>query len=157
MGRPGSQDGPKRGRLRLRSEPPQTEVVLLYGIQSAVLVATHGCFFQQSHGSVTDTSSHSSGTLYDPPSGSSESGPQDDETVELELSLPKERAERLRAVAQQLGLTPSTVARRAIEMICNEVVTIQGDPRPPTLLVDQYQARIDLLHSIDDSEDDPRA
>lgn len=104
---------------------------------------------------MTDLSSNPSGTLYNPPSGSAESESQDAENVELELSLPEARAERLRAVAQQLGLTPSTVARRAIEMICDEVVTIQDDARPPTLLVEQYQARIDLLHSIDDAESSP--
>lgn len=40
-------------------------------------------------------------------------------------------------------------------MICDEVVTIQDDTRPPTLLVDQYQARIDLLHSIHPTNEDP--
>jgi hypothetical protein len=72
----------------------------------------------------------------------------DDNHVSLRLSMPKERAERLRAVAQQIGLSPSTVAKRAIEMVCDEVVTIQDDTRSPSLLVEQYQARIDLLDSV---------
>jgi hypothetical protein len=68
--------------------------------------------------------------------------------VPLHLSLSEERVERLQAVAEQLGLTPSTLAKRAIEMICDEVVTIQNDERSPSVLVEQYQARIDLLHSV---------
>lgn len=149
------QDATTLARPDVAPEPTPAEIVFLCGIESALFVTTHDCFSQYTACSVTDASSNPSGTLYNPPSGSSESGREDDEKVELELSLPEERAERLRAVAQQLGLTPSTVARRAIEMICDEVVTIQDDARPPTLLVDQYQARIDLLHSIDHAEDAP--
>jgi hypothetical protein len=87
-------------------------------------------------------------SLYDPPSQSAETASPDDDQVSLRLSMPKERAERLRAVAQQIGLSPSTVAKRAIEMVCDEVVTIQADSRSPSVLVEQYQARIDLLHTI---------
>jgi hypothetical protein len=88
------------------------------------------------------------GSLYDPPADASAPPASDDDTVALRLSLPDERADRLQAVAQQLGLTPSTVAKRAIEMICDEVVTIQDDQRPPETMVEQYKARIDLLHSV---------
>lgn len=91
-------------------------------------------------------------TLYDPPSSESTSSASDDDTVPLHLSLPEERVERLQAVAEQLGLTPSTLAKRAIEMICDEVVTIQNDERSPSVLVDQYQARIDLLHSVNEAD-----
>jgi hypothetical protein len=88
------------------------------------------------------------GSLYDPPADASAPPASDDDTVALRLSLPDDRADRLQAVAQQLGLTPSTVAKRAIEMICEEVVTIQDDQRPPQTMVEQYKARIDLLHSV---------
>lgn len=99
------------------------------------------------------TSDESSGTLYDPPSGNAEPSTSGEDTVSLRLSLPKDRIERLQAVAQQLGLPPSTIAKRAIEMVCDEVVTIQNDNRPPALLIDQYQARIDLLHSVEEALD----
>jgi len=76
--------------------------------------------------------------------------PTENDTVRLRLSLSEDEADQLQAVAQQLGLAPSTVAQRAIEMVCDEVVTIQEDNRAPHLLVDQYQARIDLLHAVGD-------
>lgn len=66
--------------------------------------------------------------------------------------MPEERADRLRAVAQQIGLTPAMVAKRAIKLVCEEVVTIQDDNRSPSILVEQYQARLDLLHSIEEAE-----
>lgn len=71
--------------------------------------------------------------------------------MSLRVSLPPERADRLRAVAQQIGLSPSMVAKRAIDMVCEEVVTIQDDTRSPSVLVEQYKARIDLLHSIEEA------
>ena len=90
------------------------------------------------------------GTLYDPPDGAEEATVSDGDSVGLRLRLAEDQAERLQAVAQQLGLTPSMVAQRAIKMVCDEVVTIQEDGRSPELLVDQYQARIDLLHAVED-------
>jgi hypothetical protein len=95
--------------------------------------------------------SESADTLYDPPEHAL--APDADEssgadTVPLRLSLPSARADRLRAVAQQLGLPPSVAAERAIELVCEEVVTIQDDTRPTHLLIEQYQARLDLLHSV---------
>jgi hypothetical protein len=92
------------------------------------------------------------GTLYDPPSGTEEVSSTDDDSVRLRLTLSEDQADQLQSVAQQLGLTPSTVAQRAIKMVCDEVVTIQEDNRPPHLLVDQYQARIDLLHAVGDGD-----
>ncbi len=89
------------------------------------------------------------GTLYDPPDGTEAASVSDDDSVGLRLRLSEDDVDRLQAVAQQLGLTPSTIAQRAIQMVCNEVVTIQEDGRSPELLVDQYQARIDLLHAVE--------
>jgi hypothetical protein len=91
----------------------------------------------------------SAGTLYNPPDDTEAASVSDDDSVGLRLRLSEDNVDRLQAVAQQLGLSPSTIARRAIQMVCNEVVTIQEDSRSPELLVDQYQARIDLLHAID--------
>ena len=97
--------------------------------------------------------SDSSGTLYDPPVETEAPEPNEEETVALRLSLPSDRAQRLRTVAQQLGLNPSLVAKRAIEMVCDEVVTIQDDERPTGFPFDQYQARLDLLHSLGDPDE----
>lgn len=90
--------------------------------------------------------------FFDSPSWADESEASDDETVRLELSLPDDRAQTLQAVAQQLGLTPSTVAERAIEMVCEEVITTHTDHYPPHLHVTQYQARLDLLHAVKAAE-----
>ena len=93
-------------------------------------------------------------TLFDSPSGKGEVDlPDEEDTVGLRLSLPSDRAQRLKAVAKQLGLTPSTVAERAIEMICEEVITTQGDQYPPHLHVEQYQARLDLLHAVQNADE----
>ncbi len=106
---------------------------------------------------VSDHSDDSPDTLYDVPIESLDDVPaevleetsQEGDQVALRLSLPPDRADRLRSVAQQLGLTPSLVVERAIELVCDEVVTIQDDARPMDVMLEQYQARIDLLHSID--------
>lgn len=100
----------------------------------------------------SDDSSESPDTLYDPPPGTTGDLQTEDDSVSLRVSLPQERADRLRAVAQQIGLSPSMVAKRAIDMVCEEVVTIQDDSRSPSILVEQYQARLDLLHSIEDAK-----
>jgi hypothetical protein len=94
-------------------------------------------------------------TLYDPPEGapSSEADDSEQDTVALRLPLPKERAEQLRTVAQQLGLPPSVAAKRAIELVCDEVVTIQDGTRSSRVLIDQYQARLDLLHSVESPDE----
>jgi hypothetical protein len=100
----------------------------------------------------SNPSSDPSGTLYDPPEDALDEASEGEDTVALRLSLPPDRADRLRAVAQQLGLTPSLVARRAIELVCDEVVTVQDDTRSTHVLIDQYQARLDLLHSVEAPE-----
>lgn len=93
--------------------------------------------------------SESSGTLYDPPHETAENVSEEKNSVALQLSLPPDRADRLRAVAQQLGLTPSQIAKRAIQLVCNEVVTVQDDARSTDVFIDQYQARLDLLHTVE--------
>lgn len=103
-----------------------------------------------------NTESISTGTLYDPPQGETTTAPEEEDRVTLRLSLPQERAERLRAVAQQLGLTPSMVAQRAIDLVCEEVVTIQDDTRSTDTLIEEYQARLDLLHTVEETANGER-
>jgi hypothetical protein len=38
-------------------------------------------------------------------------------------------------------------------MICEEVITTQGDQYPPHLHVEQYQARLDLLHAVQNADE----
>jgi hypothetical protein len=92
-------------------------------------------------------------TLFDSPPGEGNVDLPEEETVGLHLSLPDDRAQRLKAVAKQLGLTPSMVAERAIEMVCEEVITSQRDQYPPHLHVQQYQARLDLLHAVQNADE----
>ena len=91
-------------------------------------------------------------SFFDTPSWEQDADDADDETVRLEFSLPDDQAQQLQEVAQQLGLTPSTVVERAIEMVCEEVITTHTDDCPPHLHVTQYQARLDLLHAVKAAE-----
>lgn len=99
----------------------------------------------------SSSSPHSEDTLYDPPDGLSvpDIEEPEEDTVALRLPLSQERAKQLRSVAQQLGLPPSVAAKRAIELVCGEVVTIQNKAQSSRVLIDQYQARLDLLHSVE--------
>lgn len=106
-----------------------------------------------------DGSSDDKETLYDATSWSNDLASSLDEettgdTVKLRLSLPEDYLQRLMDVAQQLGLPPTMVAKRAIEMICDEVETTQDEHRPPHVLLKQYQARIDLLHAVKEADPD---
>ena len=93
--------------------------------------------------------SSSQPTLYDPPEGGGDAVPADDADVELDLDLPRQLAEQLSDVASHLGLSPSIVASRAVEMICEEIGLIQDEDFSSTTLIQKYQTRLDLLHALD--------
>jgi hypothetical protein len=98
----------------------------------------------------------SDNTLYDPPERSTESVPEKEGEVELELELSPELAEQLSDVATHLGLSPSIIAARAIDMVCEEVGLVKDRELSSTTLIQKYQTRLDLLHSLDYSlEVDP--
>ena len=101
-----------------------------------------------------DPSEDESGTLYDPPDDSSMADPTDDESVTFQVTLSKDQAERLHSVAHQLGLPPSLVATRAIELVCNEVVTIEDVTESPMSVLEQYQTQLDLLHAVEATDGD---
>jgi len=88
-------------------------------------------------------------TLYDPPEGAGDAVPADEAEVELDLELPRELAEQLSDVASHLRLSPSIVASRAVEMICEEIGLIQDEDISSTTLIQKYQTRLDLLHALD--------
>lgn len=75
--------------------------------------------------------------------------PENNSEVELDLELPRNLAEQLSEVASHLGLSPSIVASRAVQMICNEIGLTQDDNLSSTTLIQKYQTRLDLLHALD--------
>ena len=91
-------------------------------------------------------------SLYNPPSD--EGTDLDLEATEdhevLHLEIPKALARQLLEVATHLGLTPSTVAARAIGLVCDEVGTVDDDSLSTDTLIQQYQARLDLLHVLEE-------
>lgn len=93
--------------------------------------------------------SSSKPTLYDPPSGDEDHVPEDNAEVELDLELPRNLAEQLSEVASHLGLSPSIVASRAVQMICDEIGLTQDADLSSTTLIQKYQTRLDLLHALD--------
>jgi len=101
------------------------------------------------------STSSSENTLYDPPDGEAEAVPDEEGEVELELDVPPELAERLHEVATHLGLSPAMVATRAVEMVCDEVGLVQDTDLSSTTLIQKYQTRLDLLHSLDYSLEPP--
>lgn len=90
-------------------------------------------------------------TLYDPPRGRAEDVPDRDDAVELEIDLPEALATQLSDVARHLGLAPSILAARAVELVCDEVGLVQNDELSSATLIQRYQTRIDLLHRLDDA------
>lgn len=98
-------------------------------------------------------------SLYDPPS---EEGYDDvdrlaDEEVDedhevLHLDIPKDLARQLLEVANHLGLTPSLVASRAIGLVCDEIGTVDDDPLSTNTLIQQFQARLDILHVLEEAD-----
>jgi hypothetical protein len=48
-------------------------------------------------------------------------------------------------------LTPSLVASRAIDLVCDEIGTVDDDPLSTDTLIQQYQARLDLLHTLEET------
>jgi hypothetical protein len=56
-------------------------------------------------------------------------------------------------VATHLGLSPSIIASRAVGMVCDEVGLVQDGDLSSATLIQKYQTRLDLLHSLDYSLD----
>jgi len=90
-------------------------------------------------------------SLYNPPADGGEEidGEDGEEHEVLHLDIPKSLARQLLDVATHLGLTPSTVASRAIGLVCDEIGTVDEDSLSTDTLIQQYQARLDLLHALE--------
>lgn len=94
-------------------------------------------------------------SLYDPPEEDGETLDADgaDDHEVLHLDIPSSLASRLLEVAHHLSLTPSTVASRAIDLVCEEIGAIDDEPLSSDTLIQQYQARLDILHVLEDPEE----
>jgi hypothetical protein len=98
-------------------------------------------------------------TLYDPSEEKTEEIEEEADEEELILDIPQELARQLLEVALHLGLSPSVVASRAIDMICEEVGLVEDDDLSSGTLIQKYQTRLDLLHTLNfdvesETEDD---
>ena len=101
-------------------------------------------------------------TLYDPPSQDGEAFSGDAERRDLRLKIPQDLANRLLEVSLHLGLSPSTVASRAIGLVCDEIGLVDREDFSSDTLIQKYQTRLDLLHTLEydlqrsttDTEDD---
>lgn len=98
-------------------------------------------------------------SLFNPPSDDGEDlagdGMEDHEV--LHLDIPRELARQLLDVANHLGLTPSLVASRAIDLVCDEIGTVEEESLTTDTLIMQYQARLDLLHALEEVPADEEA
>jgi len=88
-------------------------------------------------------------TLYDPSEEKTEAIEDEAAEEELQLTLPEGLAHQLMEVSLHLGLSPSMVASRAIDMICEEIGLIEEDDLSSDTLIQKYQTRLDLLHTLD--------
>lgn len=88
-------------------------------------------------------------TLYDPPEEAGEALEDWEDDEELLLELPQELAERLMEVAQHVGISPSMVAARAIDIVCDEIGIVDQQDQSSGTLIQKYQTRLDLIHTLD--------
>lgn len=99
-------------------------------------------------------------TLYDPSEEKTEEIEGSTAEQEMCLDIPQELASRLLEVSVHLGLNPSVVASRAIDLICDEIGLVEDQDLSSDTLIQKYQTRLDLIHTLDfdvetqSSEDD---
>jgi hypothetical protein len=94
-------------------------------------------------------------SLYDPPDEHQEDlHPEAEKEMDtLDLEIPKPLAHRLLKVSTHLGLSPSIVASRAVNLVCNEIGTIDSDGELSTqTLIQRFQARVDLFKIIEEAD-----
>ncbi len=78
----------------------------------------------------------------------------------LDIEIDRELAERLLEVSKHLGLNPTIVASRAIDLVCEEIGTpdehtLQDEDQHGTAkLIQRFQARVDLLQALEDETKD---
>jgi len=82
--------------------------------------------------------------LSDSSSHCTDANPDDEEKVPI--PVPSPLADRVRRVAHRLGLPPNVFAARALEMVCDDIGIEASDEDDLPPMLDQFQARLDLLH-----------
>lgn len=97
----------------------------------------------------SESDPQSESTLYNPPTKEAVHVASHDEEERLHLELPEDLARRLLDVAQHLGLSPSMVASRAVDLVCDEVGLVEEQELSSGTLIQKYQTRLDLLHTFD--------
>lgn len=100
-------------------------------------------------------------TLYNPSTEEAEEvNPASLDQNELDIEIDRELAERLLEVSKHLGLNPTIVASRAIDLVCEEIGTPDETKRPDedqhgtAKLIQRFQARVDLLQALEDGSED---
>ncbi len=106
----------------------------------------------------SDSDHEDESSLYNPPADEGETvDPEATEKHEiLHLDIPKGLAQQLLDVATHLGLSPSMVASRAIDLVCDEIDTVDESALSTGTLIQQYQARLDILHTLEDENQPSR-
>lgn len=95
-----------------------------------------------------------SGDAAPPPLGPDPEGADEaPETVPVEI--PRPVADRLRRMAQRLGLPPSVCAARAIEMVCEDAGVERSQSPSVEAPLEHYQAQLDLLRLQKDDPEPP--
>jgi hypothetical protein len=102
-------------------------------------------------------------TLYNPSSEEAEAlDPSSVDRTVLDIKIDRGLAERLLEVSKHLGLNPTIVASRAIDLVCEEIGTLKEGWRQDeeefgtVTLIQRYQARVELLQALkEESEETP--
>lgn len=98
---------------------------------------------------MSTTDSEDDPTLYEPPEEAGEALAAREDEEELQLELSQELAHRLMEVAEHVGLSPSMVAARAIDIVCEEIGVVEQQDQTTGTLIQKYQTRLDLIHTLD--------
>lgn len=98
---------------------------------------------------MSTTDSEDDATLFEPAEDAGKVLEGREEEEELQLELSQELAQRLMEVAEHLGLSPSMVAARAIDLVCDEIGVVEQQDLTTGTLIQKYQTRLDLIHTLD--------
>lgn len=69
------------------------------------------------------------------------------------MDLPTPLVTELREVARHIGMSPKIFITRALEVICSEISTDEPPDRSISLLLTQYQSRLDILRMLSSDEE----
>lgn len=95
-------------------------------------------------------------SLYDPPfdDGEAMTAAEGEDHETLRIKIPRDMARRLLRVSMHLGLSPSLVASRAIDLVWDEIGTVSDGSLSTQTLIQRYQARVDILQILESGLDE---